>query len=175
MKRWVVLLILMASVLIFLAQTSCMKAPSAKELKESMEIVDMETKWVSKLYQPWPPRLILVPAISFKAKNVSAKPLTYINFNAIFWRKGEKDNLGDCYLAGIRGTPVKPGEISPMITMKSNFGVEGKTLDSIKNNPAWTTTYIKLFAQSKGSQFVLLGEWEVSRTIDFKEPEPVGT
>jgi hypothetical protein len=32
---------------------------------------------------------------------------------------------------------------------------------------------VKLFARSKGSQFVLIGEWDVSRTIDFKEPEPV--
>jgi hypothetical protein len=175
MKRWLVFPIFLGIALVFLVQTSCMKAPSTKELKESMEIVDMETRWVSKLYQPWPPRLILVPTISFKAKNVMTKPLTYINFNAIFWQKGEKENLGDCYLAVIRGTPVKPGELSPTISMKSNFGVEGKTLDSIKNNPAWKTTYVKLFAQSKGSQFVLLGEWEVSRTIDFKEPEPVGT
>ena len=33
---------------------------------------------------------------------------------------------------------------------------------------------VKLFAQSKGSNFITLGEWDVSRKIDFKEPEPVG-
>jgi hypothetical protein len=33
---------------------------------------------------------------------------------------------------------------------------------------------VKLFAQSSGSQFLPLGEWEVSKKIDFKEPKPVG-
>jgi hypothetical protein len=33
---------------------------------------------------------------------------------------------------------------------------------------------VRLFAQSKGSQFLPLGEYEISRRIDFVEPEPVG-
>jgi len=35
------------------------------------------------------------------------------------------------------------------------------------------TFTVKLFAQMKGSRHVLLGEWIVSRKIDFKEDQPV--
>lgn len=157
-----------------LSSAACIKSMKSEDLKAALEVVDVETKWISKYYQPWPPRLILVPVLSFKVKNVSDQPLTYINFNAIYQAVGDKDNLGDAYLAAIRGTPVAPGETSETIVLKSNYGVDGKNLAQFKDNPGWKTYRVRLFAQSKGSQFALLGEYDVSKTIDFKEPEPVG-
>ncbi len=152
---------------------ACQPTPTDKELKAMMQVVDMETKWVSKEYRAWPPKLVLVPAISFRVKNTSAKPLTYINFNAIFMFKDDEENLGDNFLSGIGGRPLPPGEFSPVIHMKSNFGVEGKSLASFKNNPMWKLVVVKLFTQSRGSNPVLLGSYTCSRKIDFQEPEPV--
>ncbi len=165
---------IISTALIFLAMAGCTKAPSPQELRSSIEIVDMETKWVAKAYQPWPPKLILVPCISFRVKNISAKPINYLNFNAIFKFKEETENLGDAFLAAIRKEPIMPGQLSDVITMKSNYGVEGKSLETFKDNPYWKPVVVKLFVQSKGSVHVPLGEWDVSKTIDFKEPEPVG-
>ncbi|MFQ6110357.1 MAG: hypothetical protein ACE5L7_12475 [Candidatus Aminicenantales bacterium] len=177
MKRWLFILavIIIALVLAFILQkTGLMKTVSPDELKASIELVDIETKWVSKYYQPWPPKLILVPAISFRVKNITDKPLRYINFNANFRFQDDYENLGDCFLAAIRGKPVMPGETSDTILLKSNYGVEGKSLATFQNNPHWRTVICKLFVQSKGSQYVLLGEYQVAKKIDFKEPEPVG-
>jgi hypothetical protein len=160
-----------AAFLLFLTMWTGCKSMSSEELKKSIAIQDMETKWVSKYYQPWPPRLILVPQISFRVKNTGAEPLTYVNFNAVFSFKGEAENFGDAFLSAIRGKPVAPGELSPVITMKSNFGVDGKDLKNIETNPMWKAAEVRLFARSKGSQFILLGIYDVSRLIDFKEPE----
>ena len=66
-----------------------------------------------------------------------------------------------------------PGQTSEVITLKSNYGVEGKTIQSFENNPYWKTVVVKLFARSKGSDYVLLGEYEVSKVIDFKPDETV--
>lgn len=179
MRRKSMKKVILAILIIFIPFTliifhsGCTTPPSPQELKTSMKILDVKTKWVQKEYQPWPPKLVLVPAISFQIKNVSDKPLTYINFNAIFRLRGESENLGDCFLAAIRGEPVNPGETSDRILLKSNFGVEGNSVEHFKSNPQWKTAIVKLFAQSKGSSYVLLGEWEVSRKIDFKPPEPV--
>jgi len=153
-------------------QTGC-KTMSQEELKASMEIVDVQTKWVSKHYQPWPQRLILVPVVSFRVKNLTAKSLTYVNFNAIFKFKGDQENMGDCFLAAIRGDGIPPGATSDVITLKSNLGVDGKTVEGIRNNPAWRPTEVNLFARSKGSAFVLLGTWDVSREIDFVPPTEI--
>jgi hypothetical protein len=166
--RYSLLLLVLAGLVL----AAACNIPKDEEIKSWMQIVDVETKWVSKEYRAWPPKLTLVPAISFRVKNVSPKPLTYINFNAIFKFKDDEENLGDNYLAGIRGTPVPPGELSPVILMKSNFGVEGKSLASFQNNPMWKQVAVKLFAQTQGSSHVLLGTYTCSRTIDFKEPEP---
>ena len=175
MKKVLLIIILTftAFILTFIL-TGCEKPPSPEKLKSSIEIVEVETKWVKKYYQPWPPKLILVPAISFRVKNLTEKTIRYVNFSAVFRFSDESKNLGDSFMPALRGKPIPPGEVSDVILMKSNFGVEGKNLSHFKKSPQWKSVLVKLFAKSKGSQFALLGEWLVSRTTDFKEPEPIG-
>jgi hypothetical protein len=175
MRKYALPVSLVISALVLSVFPACMKSMSPEELKAAIEIVDVQSKWVAKTYQPWPPKLVLVPTISFKIKNTSNKPLNYINFNGIFKFRDDQENLGDNFLAAIRKTPVLPGELSQVITLKSNFGVEGKSLATFKDNFQWRAVICRLFVQSKGSVHVPMGEFEVSRTIDFKEPEPVGT
>jgi len=175
MRKWMlILIVIIVSILIFiiLQRAGLMKTISPEELNASIEITDIETKWVKKIYIPWPSKLTLVPAISFRVRNLSGEPIRYINFNAVFKFKDDYENLGDCFLSAIRGEPVMPGELSEVILLKSNYGVEGKSLNSFKNNPQWRMAFVRLFAQSKGSQHVLMGEWDVSKKIDFVEPEP---
>ena len=174
MRRNTVLGLVISAALISFLLPSC-KGMSPEELKASLEIVEVSSKWVAKTYQPWPPKLTLVPTITFRARNVSGKPINYLNFNAIFKFRDDQENLGDNFLAAIRKQPIPPGETSQIITLKSNFGVEGTSLAKFQDNPQWKTVACKLFVQSKGSIPVLLGEYEISREIDFKEPEPVGT
>jgi hypothetical protein len=173
MRRKTVLGLVIVVALASLLLPSC-KSISPEELKAAAEIVEVSSKWVAKTYQPWPPKLVLVPTITFRVKNISDKPLNYLNFNAIFKFRDDQENLGDNFLAAIRKEPILPGGTSPAITLKSNFGVEGKSLAQFKDNPQWKPMICKLFIQSKGSVHVLLGEYEISREIDFKEPEPVG-
>lgn len=177
MKRYGFLFIILAAaaLIVFgLQKLGVMTSMTAEDLGEAIEIMDVKTSWVDKYYQPWPPRLILVPSISFRVKNKTKKPLRYINFNANFRFRDDFENLGDSFLAAIRSDPIPPSGVSDPIHLKCNYGVEGKTLASFQNNPHWKVVIVKLFAQSSGSQFLPLGEWEISKNIDFKEPEPVG-
>lgn len=176
MKRWMFLLVVVvvAALIVFiLYKVGAVQTMTAEELDKAIEIVDVQTKWVEKYYQPWPPKLILVPAISFRVKNLTDKPLNYINFNANFRFKADYENLGDAFLAAIRKNPIPAQGLSEVITLKSNYGVEGKTKDSFKDNPHWRIVMVKLFASSRGSQFTPIGEYEVSKNIDFEEPKPV--
>ena len=165
--------LILALLLPSLALLSACRSPSSEEVKKSMEVVGLESKWVSREYRTWPrPKLVLVPAITFRVKNLTSAPLTFVNFNALFRESDATKFNGDCYLAAIRDKGVPPGELSDLITMASNLGVEGTTLASIRDNKLWKTWAVKLFAQTKGSNPVPLGEWLVSRTIDFKEDAP---
>jgi len=161
-------------ILIITLGNGCTKSVSPEELKSSIELKNIETRWEKKYYQPWPPKLILVPAISFKVHNIGEEPLSYVYFNGIFRFIGEKENLGDNFIAGIHGDPLMPGETSEKITLQSNFGVEGDNVTHFKNNPEWKTAEVRIFAKSKGSRYILLGEYTISKTINFEEPEPVG-
>jgi hypothetical protein len=157
--------------------TGLWKTMSHEELEGTFELLDVETKWVEKTYQPWPPKLILVPAISFKIKNVSDIPLKYVYVNANFKFRDDVAILGDGFIEAIRGEPLMPGETSELILLKSTHGIDGQNLEHFKNSPFFQSKVVdvKVFAKSQGSQYIPVGEWEVSKNIDFKEPEAYGT
>ena len=172
MKRFALSVVILG-VLTLVVLPGC-KDMSNEELRSSIEVLDFESKWVSTFYQVWPMRLKLAPQISFRVNNISAKPLSYVNFIAVFSSKADHKNLGDSLLAAIRGKALAPGESSHKITMTCNVSVEGKNKKDFQTNPGWEAFEVKLFARSKGSQPVLIGVFDVSRDIDFKEDEPVG-
>ncbi len=177
MKNWSVIVgVIVLGIIVALVAhfTGLWKTISHEELQGSFELQDVETKWVEKSYQSWPPKLTLVPAISFKIKNISDKPMKYVYFNANFKVRGEISNLGDGFIQAIGGEPLMPGQISDTILIKSTYGIEGNNLEHFKNSPYWHSKVIdvELFAKSQGSQYIPVGEWEVSKKIDFKEPEP---
>lgn len=154
--------------------TGLWKTMSHKELEGSFELLDIQTKWVEKTYQPWPPKLVLVPAISFKIKNVSDVPLKYVYVNANFKFRDDVANLGDGFIEAIRGEPLMPGETSETILLKSTHGLDGQNLEHFKTSPFFQSKVVdvKVFAKSQGSQYIPVGEWEISKNIDFKEPDP---
>ena len=57
MKRSAPTVLVLAS--LALAILPACKSMSSEELKASIEVLDYTSVWVSKYYQPWPPRLIL--------------------------------------------------------------------------------------------------------------------
>lgn len=173
MKKMMLVKILIPLVLILiLIQIGCKRPPTTEELKASIEIIEVGTKWVKKSYQPWPPKLILVPAITFRVKNLTDKTMRYLSFTATFRFHDESKNLGDGFMPGLPGEPIPPGGVSEPILIRSSLGVEGKNLSHFRSSPHWKPTVVKLFARAEGSHYALLGEWAVSREIDFKEPEP---
>jgi hypothetical protein len=161
------------AVLSALLLTAC-KTPSIDQVKASLEVVNIKTKWVVKEYKQWPqPKLVLVPEVQFQVRNKTAEPIKYINFNGVFQKPGDNQNLGDNFLAAIRNEPVPPGGLSPVVTLKSNFGREGRNLEHFKLFPQELEYNVKIYAQFGGSRHALLGEFPVSRDIDFKEDQPV--
>jgi hypothetical protein len=170
----IILAIIVAAVAHF---TGLWETKSHEELEGTFELVEVETKWVEKTYQPWPPKLVLVPAISFKIKNVSEEPLKYVYINANFKFRDDVANLGDGFIEAIRRDPLMPGETTETILLKSTHGIDGQNLEHFKSSPFFQSKIVdvKVFAKSQGSQYIPVGEWEISKNIDFKEPEIYST
>jgi hypothetical protein len=138
--------------------TGLLQTMSHEELEGAFELLDVDTKWVEKTYQAWPPKLVIVPAITFKIKNVSDAPLKYLYVNANFKFRDDVANLGDGFIQAIRGEPLMPGDTT-LEHFKSSSFFQSKIVD------------VKIFVKSQGSQYIPVGEWEISKNIDFKEPE----
>ena len=164
-----------AAVFVLFSQVGC-KSMDDQQVKASIEITDVSTNWTMKEYRQWPnPKLTLVPTVTFRIHNLTGDTLKYININAIFREENAVENLGDHFQSVVRGEGIAPNGYSPMVTLKSNFGVAGTNLESFKINPLWRTYEVRLFAQMGGSRHVPMGEWKVSKQIDFKEDTAVPT
>jgi len=164
-----------AAVFVLFSQVGC-KSMDDQQVKASIEITDVSTSWAMKEYRHWPnPKLTLVPTVTFRIHNLTGETLKYININAIFREENAVENLGDHFKSVIRNEGIAPNGYSPMVTLKSNFGVAGTNLESFKINPLWRTYEVRLFAQMGGSRHVAMGEWKVSKQIDFKEDTAVPT
>lgn len=134
-----------------------------EELKEAIQLVDIDTYWGEKSVRPW--ETVLVPVISFKVKNIGQKPLQYVSFNAVFRFKGEEQALGDCYLSTFR-KPLQPNQTSERIVLKSNYGYRASSKSAFINNPGWKSTIVDLYVRSKGSGFAYIGRYDISKKIE---------
>jgi len=134
-----------------------------EELKESIQLLDIDTYWGEKYVRPW--ETVLVTVVSFKVMNTGQKPLQYVSFNAVFRFKGEEQSLGDCYLSTFR-KPLQPKQISERIVLKSNYGYKASSKSAFINNPAWKATIVDLYVRSKGSGFAYIGRFDVSKKIE---------
>jgi hypothetical protein len=137
---------------------------SAEEISRSIQIVWHESKWVDKRAKPG--EAVIVPSITFRVKNVGTRSLQYVDFQGIFAFVEGGENLSDGFIQAIRD-PLAPGQESGEIFIKSFYGYTASSKEAfIKNSQEWKKVKAKIFAKSKGSEYVLLGVFSVEQTLE---------
>jgi len=141
--------------------------PSVKEVASSIEIVELKSMWVPwhpparAMVKPW--EVFIAPRIVFRVRNKGKRTLKHVAFNAVFLRKKTEMKLGTAYILTLReGLP--PGKTSPPITMTSDGGYAGTSIQRLRNNPFWEPVVCRLYVV-KGEKIVLLGTYDVSNEI----------
>lgn len=83
-KFWLMLFVVFSGAILLLifSRSVIRETWSAAEVGRSVQIVGYESKWVDKKIKP--DQAIIVPAISFRIKNVGKRPLQYVDFQAVF-------------------------------------------------------------------------------------------
>ena len=172
MKKTASVCLLAASVVAVLFMYACKSVPSG-ELKASIQVTDVETKWVSKYYQPWPPRLILVPVVAFRVKNVGADAPRARQLQRHLQVQGRsrepgrqfpgrhprqagesgRDERGHHPEEQLRGRGQDGRLLQGQFPVEADGGQDLRPIEGLAVRP--------------------LGEWDISRTIDFAEPAPV--
>jgi hypothetical protein len=124
---------------------------------------------------PFPGWSHILPSLTFKLRNDTAKPVTNVRLSVSFWAAG-KDGESDSHeLRGIGDDALAPGATSDAITVRSTvgFNLEGPRAE-LFNNALFVDWTIKLFAKRDG-RIVPIGAFKVDRRVlpherDSKRP-----
>ncbi|HLP44342.1 MAG TPA: hypothetical protein VK469_00240 [Candidatus Kapabacteria bacterium] len=129
---------------------------TAKEVAASIEVVWHDTKWVEK--ESTANEVKVVPSVTFKIKNTGKRPLEYVNLEGVFEIEESGKILSDGAAQAFGDKPLQPGEVSDNILIKAFFGYSGRSKAGIMENKEWKQIRVKLFARTKGSSPVVIGE-----------------
>jgi hypothetical protein len=163
-KFWTILVVVLAG--IFLAVQYYLinvKSLSSQELKDSIEIVWSESKWVNKEVSPY--GVTIVPSFTFKIKNKGPKSMQYVKFIGIFSFEDSGQQFSDGFIITFK-KPLEPGETSEEIFLKAFNGYKASSKESFfENREGWKKIKMKLFAGTSARP-VELGIFPISQQIE---------
>ncbi len=157
-KGWLIFFSIIAGIILLALfyKTAVLDVMSSDEVKNSIQVVWTDTKWVDK--EVTPQEVKIVPTIRLKIKNVGKQPLQYMDMEAVF----EQEDTGTVFSDGmvrLFKEPLQPGETSQEIVIKSHFGYTATSRAAfVTNKQEWKPLQAKLFARAKGSSLVRFGE-----------------
>lgn len=134
---------------------------SEDEIKNSIEISDVQIKWVKKENVETTPRFAFFPAITFKVMNKGKKPLYNITFMADF----QMHEIPTC-----NKQELMPGKTTEKITLISKQGLREEIFDSFKNSTDWNPVVElvvhSVFCDSTDIRYITMGRWKLPKNID---------
>jgi hypothetical protein len=138
------------------------------DLSKGLEVLDVSTGWFDAGIVNGQNKL--VPAISFRLKNVSNQTLHVLQINALFRRVGEKEEWGSGFLTAVGSEGLAPGATTPVLTVRSQNGYTGadQTRDDMLHNSQFVDAEIEFFAKYGSIQWQRIGEYVVTRRLITK-------
>ncbi len=131
---------------------------SENDVKNSMEIVYYKTGWVEGKSELREKMTRILPYISFKVKNIGKAPLQYVNFESVFLFQINGETQTSGFYAAFND-PLDQGEISSDIILRGVNGYTASSKDAFyKNKDKWRKVNAKIFARTKGSPPVRIGD-----------------
>lgn len=170
-KTWVIFATVVACIIAvyFLYRYLALERMSAKEVAKSIEIVELDTKWIEKDVTPH--SIKIVPTVTFKFKNVGKRPLQYVNFEGVF----EFADSGRVHTDGVASScqqPLLPGQVSEEVFIKAFFGYSATSKQAfLQHIEEWQKMNVKLFAITRGSGPVPIAKYPVKQVIEGLEEQ----
>ena len=108
----------------------------------------------------------VVPALSFKLRNVSAQQLPTLQVNAVFRRVSQTEEWGN----GFRTVPgsggLAPGAATDRLTINAQLGYTGADpRDALLHHSQFIDAKVDLFARYGSRQWTRLGEFPIARQL----------
>ena len=107
----------------------------------------------------------IVPAVSFRLKNVSDQRIGRVQVNAVFRRVNETGEWSAAYLADVAGEMPPGAETAP----RTAAGPQGYTgtddRDALLRNSHFVDAKAELFVKSGSTNWTRIGEYPVARQL----------
>ncbi|MCP4152638.1 MAG: hypothetical protein GY757_33185 [bacterium] len=144
-----------------------------EELKASMELFNIDSKWVEteKIKEKDFEGIIMAPQISFQIRNIGKTKLSYVYILSVFKVMNRAKALGDDSIMSLR-EELAPGEESERIVLTSAFGYRTTSKRAFdKNATEWKNAQAEIYVKSGSSVFTFLKKFYIIRRIDGYESE----
>jgi hypothetical protein len=108
----------------------------------------------------------VVPALSFRLKNVSSQKLPALQVNAVFHRVSQAEEWGNGFRTAPGSSGLLPGAATDTVTINAQLGYTGRDpRDELLRNSQFIDATVDLFARSGSAQWTRLGEYPIARRL----------
>jgi len=137
------------------------------DLTTGLRLEGVETGWYEA--EATREQIKLVPAVSFKLKNLSDRKLGTLQVNAVFRRVNEDHEWASGFLTAAGSDGLPPGEATRPLFVVSPLGYTGteSRFDMLKNSH-FVDAKVQVFAKYASAKWVPVGEFAIAR--QFIEP-----
>ena len=149
---------------LLLAASSAACAPDV-DLTKGLQIVDVSTGWFDAGIVNGQNKL--VPAMSFKLKNVSNQKLSVIQVNVLFKQVNNPAEWGSGFITVVGSKGLEPGATTEKLMVKSNLGYTGsdQTRQEMLQNSHFIDARAEFSAKYGSVQWARLAEFPITRTL----------
>jgi len=134
------------------------------DIKQALQVTSVVTGWFDAGVVGGKNKL--VPTVSFQVKNVGARPVRFVQLNAVFRVIGDQEELGSMFVKGIGGDGLGPGASSETYVMRSALGYTGEQpRHEMLQHGQFRDAKVEIFAKHGSGQWVKLGEYNVARQL----------
>ena len=154
--------------LLLLAAFASAACGPAVDLSKGLDVQDVVTGWFDAGIVNGQNKL--VPAISFKLKNVSDQKLVLLQVSVIFRRVKENDEWGSGFITAAGSQGLAPGATTPTLTVKSPLGYTGanQSREDMLHNGEFVDAKAELSAKYGAELLRRIGDYPITRQLIVK-------
>jgi hypothetical protein len=135
-------------------QTAC--GPTV-DLKDGLEVETVATGWTSVRADK------VVPALSFRLKNISDQKLVVLQLILRFRSVDEMDELGYAFRTVTGSAGLEPGAVTDTLVLRAPFGYVGRGADRLV--ASFAEAKVELFAKYASTPWMPVGEYRIARQL----------
>jgi len=134
------------------------------DLTHGLQVESVSTGWYEAVATDT--QIKLVPAVSFKLKNVSDQKLGVLQVNAVFKRIDEDHEWASGFMTAAGSDGLSPGAATKTLFVTSPLGYTGteSRFDMLKNSH-FVDAKVQVFAKYASTKWVPVGEYPIARQL----------